>query len=46
MQSPQGQSIYQSDLAAKKQREAEEAAAAQQAQDEELAAADAAQAGQ
>ena len=46
IQSPEGQKIYQADLAAKKQREAQEAAAAQQAQDDELAAADAQQAGE
>lgn len=33
IQSPEGQKIYQSDLAAKKDQEAQEAAAAQQAQD-------------
>jgi hypothetical protein len=43
---PQGQSIYQTDLAAKQQREAEEAAVAQQAEDEQLAATDAQQAGE
>lgn len=46
IQSPEGQKIYQADLAAKQAREAQEAAAAQQAQDEQLAAADAQQAGE
>lgn len=46
LQSPEGQSIYQTDLAAKKQREAEEAAAAQQAEDDQLAASDAQQGGE
>lgn len=46
IQSPEGQKIYQADLAAKKQREAQEAAAAQQAQDDELAAVDAQQGGE
>ena len=43
IQSPEGQKIYQADLAAKK---AQEAAAAQQAQDQQLAAANAQQAGE
>ncbi|MCW2520610.1 MAG: hypothetical protein JWR46_3229 [Mycobacterium sp.] len=46
IQSPEGQKIYQADLAAKKAREAQEAAAAQQTQDEQLAAADAQQGGE
>jgi hypothetical protein len=46
MQSPQGQSIYQTDLAQKRQREAEEAAVAQQAEDEQLAATGAQQTGE
>jgi hypothetical protein len=46
IQSPEGQKIYQADLAAKQAREAQEAAAAQQAQDEQLAATDAQQAGE
>lgn len=37
LQSPEGQKIYQADLAAKKQREAEAAAAAQQSEEEQLA---------
>jgi hypothetical protein len=37
LQSPEGQKIYQADLAAKKQREAQAAAAAQQSEDEQLA---------
>ena len=44
--SPQGQKIYQADLAAKKQREAAQAAAAAQAEQDELAAIDAQQAGE
>jgi hypothetical protein len=43
IQSPEGQKIYQADLAAKK---AQEAAAAQQAQDQQLPAANAQQAGE
>jgi hypothetical protein len=46
MQSPPGESIYQTDLAPKQQREAEEAAVAQQAEDEQLAATDAQQTGE
>jgi hypothetical protein len=46
IQSPEGQKIYQADLAAKQAREAQQAAAAQQAQDEQLAATDAQQAGE
>lgn len=46
LQSPEGQKIYQADLAAKKQQEAQQAAAAQQAQDAELAGIDAQQAGE
>lgn len=46
IQSPQGQEIYQADLAAKKQREAEEAAAAAQAEQDQLEMADAQQAGE
>jgi hypothetical protein len=46
IQSPEGQKIYQADLAAKKAREAQEAAASQQAQDQQLAAADAQQGGE
>ena len=39
LQSPEGQKIYQADLAAKKQREAQAAAAAQQSEEEQLAVA-------
>ena len=46
LQSPEGQKIYQADLAAKKQKEAQQAAAAQQAEDEQLAAVDAQQGGE
>jgi hypothetical protein len=46
MQSPPGESIYQTDLAPKQQREAEEAAVAEQAEDEQLAATDAQQTGE
>jgi hypothetical protein len=45
IQSPEGQKIYQADLAAKKEREAQQAAAAQQAQDDQLAAVGAQQGG-
>ena len=43
--SPEGQEIYQKDLAAKKQREAEAAAAKAQAEQDALAGTDAQQAG-
>ena len=46
IQSPEGQKIYQADLAAKKEREAQQAAAAQQAQDDQLAVVDAQQGGE
>lgn len=46
LQSPEGQKIYQADLAAKQQQEAQQAAAAQQAEDGQLAATDAQQAGE
>ena len=44
--SPEGQAIYEKDLAIKKQREAEQAAAAQQAEQDELAASNAGQGGE
>lgn len=46
MASPEGQKIYQADLAAKKQREAAAAAAQAQAEQDELAATDAQQGGE
>ena len=44
--SPEGRKMYQADLAAKEQREAEAAAAQQQAEQDQLAAVDARQAGE
>lgn len=46
LQSPEGQKLYQADLAAKKQKEAAAAAAQAQAQQDELAATDAQQGGE
>lgn len=46
LQSPQGQKIYQADLAAKQEREAAQAAAQAQAEQDQLAAIDAQQAGE
>jgi hypothetical protein len=46
LQSPEGRKMYEADLAAKQQREAEAAAAQQQAEQDELAAVDAPQAGE
>jgi hypothetical protein len=46
LQSPEGRKMYEADLAAKQQREAEAAAAQEQAEQDELAAVDAPQAGE
>ena len=46
LQSLEGRKMYEADLAAKQQREAEAAAAQQQAEQDELAAVDAPQAGE
>jgi hypothetical protein len=46
LQSPEGRKMYEADLAAKNQREAEAAAAAQQQEQDQLAAVDAQQAGE